>query len=221
MPTPPLPDKTPSPALAPTKRTRLSAQVRRQQILDAALVEFSNLGFEGTTVERIAQRVGLTKAGLYAHFPSKDAILEALLRSTIFSPTTQSLWQWVEGASLEETVDAFLDRGYAAVANPHVQAIFRLLITESARTPELLLQWHQHIVQPHVLRRQAELDACVAAGVIADNAVSRKFSLTTAPVLIALLTQLLVGDALAEREVAEVRRAHREMLLILFARRGN
>ena len=61
----------------------------------------------------------------------------------------------------------------------------------------------------------------VAAGVIADNAVSRKFSLTTAPVLIALLTQLLVGEALAEREVAEVRRAHREMLLILFARRGN
>lgn len=195
--------------------------MRHQQILDAALVEFSNLGFEGTTVERIAQRVGLTKAGLYAHFPSKDAILEALLRSTIFSPTTQGLWQWVEGASLEETVDAFLDRAYAAVANPQVQAIFRLLITESARTPELLLQWHQHIVQPHALRRQAELDACVAAGVIADNAVSRKFSLTTAPVLIALLTQLLVGEALAEREVAEVRRAHREMLLILFARRGN
>lgn len=203
------------------KRVRLSAEERRQQILDAALVEFSSVGFEGATVERIAQRVGLTKAGLYAHFPSKDAILEALFVNSMFSPSTQNHWQWVEGASLEETVDRFLDMAYSAVGDPQARAIFRLLITESGRSPERLRRWHEHILLPHSLRRQAELDECVAKGVIADNAVSRHFAMATSPVVIALLTQLLLGDEMAEQEVARIRSAHREMLLILFARRGN
>lgn len=200
---------------------RLSAEARRQQILDAALAEFSAVGFEGATVERIAQRVGLTKAGLYAHFTSKEAILEALLVNTIFSSTAQSHWQWLEGASLEETIDRFLDRAYAAIGDPKTRAIFRLLITESGRSPERLRNWHEQILLPHAMRRQAELDECVANGVIPDNAVSRKFSLITAPVLIALLTQLLVGEEIAEQEVAEIRSAHKEMLLILFERRAH
>ncbi|UCJ14784.1 TetR/AcrR family transcriptional regulator [Pseudomonas sp. MM211] len=200
---------------------RLSAEQRRQQILDAALVEFSSVGFEGATVERIAQRVGLTKAGLYAHYASKDAILEALFVTTIFSPSIQSHWQWVEGASLEETVDRFLDMAYSAIGDPQASAIFRLLITESGRSPERLRSWHEHILLPHATRRQAELDECVAKGVIPDNAVSRNFAMATSPVVIALLTQLLFGEELAEQEVARIRSAHREMLLILFARRGN
>lgn len=210
-------EKRPAP---PRKRVRLSAETRREQILDAALVEFSTLGFEGATVERIAQRVGLTKAGLYAHFDSKDAMLEALLVSTIFSPSTQSHWQWTEGVSLEEIIDRFLDMAYAAIGDARTRAIFRLLITESGRSPERLLKWHEYIFLPHAMRRQAELDECVAKGVIPDNTVSRKFSLATAPVLLALFAQLLIGEDLAEQEVAEIRHAHREMLLILFAKRG-
>lgn len=200
------------------KRVRLPADERRQQILDAALVEFSSVGFEGATVERISQRVGLTKAGLYAHFVSKDAILDALLVDTIFSPSNQNHWQWVDGATVEETIDQFLQTAYAAIAEPRSRAIFRLLITESGRSPERLRNWHEHILLPHALRRQEELDKCVAKGVIPNNAVSRKFYLASAPVVVALLTYLLLGEELAEQEVAEIRSAHREMLLLLFAR---
>ena len=207
------------PAGRPTKRVRLPADARRQQILDAALVEFSATGFEGATVERIAQRVGLTKAGLYAHFDSKDAILDALMADTIFSVSTADHWQWVEGATLAQTVDRFLDSAYGAVADPRFRAIFRLLITESGRSPERLRDWHARILLPHAARRQAELDTCVRNGVIPDNAVSRKFYLATAPVLIALLTQILFESDLARQDVEEIRSAHREMLLILFAGR--
>lgn len=182
--------------------------------------EFSSVGFEGATVERISQRVGLTKAGLYTHFSSKSEMLEALFATTMFSPGTQNHWQWIEGASLEETVDRFLDTAYTAIDEPRTRAIFRLLLTESARSPELFRDWYERMVLPHAARRQAELDECITQGVIADNAVSRKFPMVTAPVLIALLTQLMLGDEIAGQEVAEIRSAHREMLLILFARRG-
>ncbi len=205
-------------APARIKRTRLSPEVRRQQILDAALVEFSAIGFEGATVEKIAQRVGLTKAGLYAHFKSKDAIFDELLASTMFSPTSASHWQWSEGASLEETVDRYLDRVYSFIGNPKAQAIFRLLISESGRSPERVRRWHEQIFQPHALRRQGELDECVAKGVLPENDFSRKFSLASAPALLALVTLLLVGEQGAEDEIAKIREGHRLMLLTLFSK---
>jgi AcrR family transcriptional regulator len=50
----------------------------RSRILDAALGLFSEHGFEGTTLQQIADRLGLTKAALYYHFPSKDDLLAAV-----------------------------------------------------------------------------------------------------------------------------------------------
>ena len=50
----------------------------RARILDAALDLFSEQGFEGTTLQQIADRLGFTKAALYYHFRSKDDLLQAL-----------------------------------------------------------------------------------------------------------------------------------------------
>ena len=50
----------------------------RSRILDAALDLFSEHGFEGTTLQQIADRLGFTKAALYYHFRSKDDLLRAL-----------------------------------------------------------------------------------------------------------------------------------------------
>jgi AcrR family transcriptional regulator len=51
----------------------------RGRILDVALELFSEHGFEGTTLQQIADRLGFTKAALYYHFRSKDDLLEALV----------------------------------------------------------------------------------------------------------------------------------------------
>jgi AcrR family transcriptional regulator len=53
-------------------------QDTRGRILDAALALFSEHGFDGTTLQQIADRLGFTKAALYYHFRSKDDLLDAL-----------------------------------------------------------------------------------------------------------------------------------------------
>lgn len=50
----------------------------RQDILDTALVLFAEHGYEKTSLREIAEEVGVTKAALYYHFPSKQEILLAL-----------------------------------------------------------------------------------------------------------------------------------------------
>lgn len=55
----------------------------RTRILETALELFSERGFDGTTLQQIADRLGFTKAALYYHFRSKDALLQALVTPAI------------------------------------------------------------------------------------------------------------------------------------------
>jgi AcrR family transcriptional regulator len=52
-----------------------SKEVRKSTIIEAAINEFVENGYENTSMNSIAARAGLTKGGLYYHFKSKDDIL--------------------------------------------------------------------------------------------------------------------------------------------------
>jgi AcrR family transcriptional regulator len=51
----------------------------RERILEVALDLFTDQGFDKTSLREIADRVGVTKAALYYHFPSKEKIFSALV----------------------------------------------------------------------------------------------------------------------------------------------
>ena len=48
-------------------------------IVDRAAALFARLGFEQTTLQAVADAAGYSKAGLLHHFPSKEALREAVL----------------------------------------------------------------------------------------------------------------------------------------------
>jgi len=62
-----------------SKETVQKNQVRKENILEAALSLFSEKGFENTRVDEIAKEAGVNKALIYYHFESKEAILNYLL----------------------------------------------------------------------------------------------------------------------------------------------
>ncbi len=51
---------------------RLSAQDRRQQIMNVAVGLFARKGYQGTTTREIAEEAGVNEALLFRHFPSKE-----------------------------------------------------------------------------------------------------------------------------------------------------
>ena len=57
----------------------MPAAARRERIVDAALQEFASGGYAGTSMGSIAERAGITRAVLYDHFDSKEALYLALL----------------------------------------------------------------------------------------------------------------------------------------------
>src|SRR6476660_3397787 len=52
---------------------------KREAILDAALEVFAESGYRSGSLREIAQRVGMSEAGLLHHFRSKSALLMAVL----------------------------------------------------------------------------------------------------------------------------------------------
>jgi len=59
-------------------RSRTTQSVR-QRIVDAARVHFFSHGFRSVTMDDLAEELGISKKTLYAHFPGKIDLLEAVL----------------------------------------------------------------------------------------------------------------------------------------------
>ena len=57
----------------------MSAADRQRQLLDAALTVFSRKGFKGSTTKEIAGEAGVAEAIIFQHFPSKEALYNAVL----------------------------------------------------------------------------------------------------------------------------------------------
>src|SRR4051794_39778493 len=57
--------------------TRAFRQQAEDRILDRAAELFAQHGFAHTSLKAVADAVGLSKAGLLHHFPSKEALFEA------------------------------------------------------------------------------------------------------------------------------------------------
>ena len=198
-------------AAAPACR-RLAPQLRIAQILDAALVEFSERGFAAATMDGIGRRCGLSKGGLYAHFPGKDVIFQALLNRSLVPPE----WQEMPAPPIEAGTRAFaqwvVDRLYAVLLErPAAVATLRLLVAESARVPHLVALWKRNVVQPHlvllgdILRAHAQQEGWV------PSVITQEPWLVVSPVVHALLSQVVLGDA-DPRELAHYRQGHVALL---------
>ena len=118
-----------------------------QRVLDVALALFSEHGFDGTSLQQIADRLGVTKAAVYYHFRSKDDLLAALVGPAF--DELDDLLRGVEAlprdtARQKLALQAFVEyllrhRGTAAWLSRDVAAITRPIVWDRARDTECRL----------------------------------------------------------------------------------
>src|ERR1700744_3495084 len=107
---------------APGKRAgrRLTAQERRADLLEAAVVEFAENGYHGTRTADIAARAGFSQPYVYALFPDKRTLFLAC-----HDWTTARIKEALEKACADLTedddVEQALDRAYQGLfeERPH------------------------------------------------------------------------------------------------------
>jgi AcrR family transcriptional regulator len=54
-------------------------RIRREDIITAAIEVYAEAGYHGSSLREIAKRAGITHAGLLYYFPTKEALLAAVL----------------------------------------------------------------------------------------------------------------------------------------------
>ena len=59
-------------------RPQTRSELKHQAIIDAASYEFREAGFAATSMDRIAERAGVSKRTVYNHFASKQALFDAI-----------------------------------------------------------------------------------------------------------------------------------------------
>ena len=70
-------------AVTPGTKRGAATAAKRQAILDAALCFFSQYGIHGTSIERVAERAGISKTNLLYYYPSKEALYVAVLKQIL------------------------------------------------------------------------------------------------------------------------------------------
>jgi AcrR family transcriptional regulator len=68
-----------------TQSRRRNRDPNRQRIVEAARIHFFNHGFRSVTMDDLAEELGISKKTLYAYFPGKFDLLEAVLADKLTS----------------------------------------------------------------------------------------------------------------------------------------
>ncbi|MFL6206993.1 MAG: TetR/AcrR family transcriptional regulator [Acidimicrobiales bacterium] len=117
-------------AIAPTVGRPRSAE-RDVAILDAALAEYGELGFDGMSIEGVAARAGASKATVYRRYDSKLSLVAAALQHA-------GEQRPIHGTgSLERDLDVVLRHLVALTRDPVHGAGLRHLVADGLRNPEL------------------------------------------------------------------------------------
>jgi AcrR family transcriptional regulator len=85
-------------------------ETTRSSVLDSALALASEDGLAGVTIGRLAERCGLSKSGLFAHFSSKENLQVEILKETIDRFVAQVVSPALKAARGEARVQALFDR---------------------------------------------------------------------------------------------------------------
>ena len=107
------------------KRKRL----RKEEILVEATRLFAERGYEGASMGDLAERVGLRKASLFHHFPSKDVLYATVLTELMESVKAALVLAVTAEGSFADRLDAMTDAVTMTLgAQPHAA---RLLVREA------------------------------------------------------------------------------------------
>jgi len=96
---------------APARKPRADSARNRQLLIDAAKAGFSGVGLD-VSLEEIARRAGVGIGTLYRHFPTREAIVEAVYRREVeqlAAAVPQLLQTSAAGEALHKWMHLFVD----------------------------------------------------------------------------------------------------------------
>lgn len=180
----------------------------KQRILDNALELFSTQGYDSVSVGEVAKAVGIKAPSLYNHFPSKQAIFDAIMEFTAaqYEADTDQINIHVQNAAqdipvfTEITADVLFEKVRQifeySLHNETISRFRRMMTIEQFRSPELAALYSRRYVERVLDYHAGIFRALIAAGEIIAEDPDALAMLYVSPVL----TLIGICDRQPERE---------------------
>lgn len=128
-------------------------QLRRRQILDAAVACFVREGFHGASIARVAKAAGMSAGNLYHFFPGKEAMIAALVQRRL----DQSLALFAEIEAATDPLEAMLERVAISLeqqTDPDQAALGLEILAEAGRNPAVadIVRAADGAIREHLVR---------------------------------------------------------------------
>lgn len=119
----------------PSPYHRRVAEQKRAAIVEAATRLFLDAGYAGTSLARVAEAAGVSKATLFKQFPTKAALFDAIVTESWAVEDDSDLRP--PPGDLRAGLTAIGRRYVTLLTRPGMAALFRIVIAELPRFPEL------------------------------------------------------------------------------------
>jgi AcrR family transcriptional regulator len=185
---------------------------RAADIVGAAVEVFLQNGYEGASMEAIAQRAGLTKGGLYHHFAGKDEVL-LYANERLSEPIMELMARAARGRSAAAALRTFV-RDYVRywVERPRELQFFFLTMTKAFTSPQAR-EWYARSYAGMLAFYEGLLAAAVEQGSLTPHD-TRARALTLAAAMDGLVGLLALDEsltpAIVERSLVSVFLAPKE-----------
>lgn len=193
------------PSLQKTQRTR-------NEILAAALAEFTEVGIANATMDRIAKRANLAKGTLYLHFRSKESLLQGALESTIaYSSLSLFSSPRKTGESMRDYIARLL---LPSMENFHASgraAVIRLLLAEAGNYPSLASYYYEHVFIPWHAHFEALFRIAEAEGELRGISPATASRLLGTPFWYALAHEIVAAAHPAPHHISLVEMARAQL----------
>jgi TetR/AcrR family transcriptional repressor of mexJK operon len=140
------------------RRGRPVNEALGQTIVDAAYELFVELGFQATTLDKVAQRAKVSKLSIYRHFENKEALFSEAIAARCHQFVPQALFEGVDG-SAEDQLMAVGTSLLRTLLNLDVSSVEAMIMADKTNQKSLSKRHYEagpaHIVaQIEVLLRQ-------------------------------------------------------------------
>lgn len=120
---------------------------KREAIVQAAIAEFRDNGFEVTSMDRIAARAEVSKRTVYNHFPSKEELFSEMLQRLWSIAATQADATYKPGVPLRDQLRELFDAKMETLGDSNFIDLARVAIGATIHSPERAQTWVSRLNQ--------------------------------------------------------------------------
>jgi len=182
---------------------------RPAEITAAAIEVFAEKGYDGTRVDDVARRAGISKGLFYLYFKTKEELFKAVIKSFI-APKINALKSEVESSDLsaEEFLRGpFLDFAKQIPKSP-VKVLVRLMVAEGPKHPDLTAYYWDNVVSQGLAALGLVIEKGVRDGEFRHSALDEYPHLLLSPVMFSVIwsivfqsTQVLDTDKMLDAHI--------------------